>query len=229
LPSRRGRPRRWCALTAPFQPCLCVAPGSAAIGGLFSVALTVRSLRPGSRQHPALWSPDLPRPRVPPQMAPRSRGHPDDSPAAPVNHPGARTRNRAGWAGPDPMFAAPMDGWFWLGFGWVGWDLFVGFWMGECGETAPPGRVGRGGHCAGGRTDRRRAAALRPSPIRPSEHRQAVGAGAAVEGELEARLIDHRGALRTAQDAGGGGGPGGPTGAAGGGRVDHDPCNGPDR
>jgi len=38
LPSRRGRPRRWCALTAPFHPCLCAAPGSCAIGGLFSVA-----------------------------------------------------------------------------------------------------------------------------------------------------------------------------------------------
>jgi len=34
-----------------------------AIGGLLSVARSVRSLRPGSRQHPALWSPDLPRRR----------------------------------------------------------------------------------------------------------------------------------------------------------------------
>ena len=27
LPSRRGRPRRWCALTAPFHPYLCRSPG----------------------------------------------------------------------------------------------------------------------------------------------------------------------------------------------------------
>jgi hypothetical protein len=41
LPSRRGRPRRWCALTAPFHPCLCGVPVSRcpAIGGLLSVAL----------------------------------------------------------------------------------------------------------------------------------------------------------------------------------------------
>ena len=57
--SRPGRPGRWCALTAPFHPCLCgVAP---AIGGLFSVARSARSPPPGSRQHRALWSPDLPR------------------------------------------------------------------------------------------------------------------------------------------------------------------------
>src|SRR5690606_2438547 len=39
--SRRGRPRRWCALTAPFHPCLCGAPVArrTAIGGLLSVAL----------------------------------------------------------------------------------------------------------------------------------------------------------------------------------------------
>src|SRR5690606_22277193 len=41
LPSRRSRPRRWCALTAPFHPCLCGAPVARcpAIGGLLSVAL----------------------------------------------------------------------------------------------------------------------------------------------------------------------------------------------
>src|SRR5262249_42302013 len=40
LPSRPGRPGRWCALTAPFHPCLCVAGVPAdAIGGLLSVAL----------------------------------------------------------------------------------------------------------------------------------------------------------------------------------------------
>src|SRR5688572_6207876 len=32
-----------------------------AIGGLLSVARSDRSPRPGSRQHPALWSPDFPR------------------------------------------------------------------------------------------------------------------------------------------------------------------------
>ncbi len=51
-----------------------------AIGGLLSVARSVRSLRPGSRQHPALWSPDLPRRRD----RSRRRGHPDDSPARTV-------------------------------------------------------------------------------------------------------------------------------------------------
>ena len=57
--SRPGRPGRWCALTAPFHPCLCgVTP---AIGGLLSVARSARSPPPGSRQHRALWSPDLPR------------------------------------------------------------------------------------------------------------------------------------------------------------------------
>jgi hypothetical protein len=59
LPSRPGRPGRWCALTAPFHPCLCCV--AAAIGGLLSVALSDRSPRPGSRQLPALWSPDFPR------------------------------------------------------------------------------------------------------------------------------------------------------------------------
>ena len=37
LPSRRSRPRRWCALTAPFHPHLC--DPEVAIGGLLSVAL----------------------------------------------------------------------------------------------------------------------------------------------------------------------------------------------
>jgi hypothetical protein len=62
VPSALPRPR--CALTAPFHPCLCLA----AIGGLFSVALSValgdganhRSLRPAVSRHPALWSPDFP-------------------------------------------------------------------------------------------------------------------------------------------------------------------------
>ena len=59
-----GSPRRWCALTAPFHPYLCgPSPrAGAAIGGLFSVALSCGSPRLGVTQHPALWSPDVPRP-----------------------------------------------------------------------------------------------------------------------------------------------------------------------
>jgi exodeoxyribonuclease VII large subunit len=60
LPSRPGCPDRWCALTAPFHPCL-YGPWPA-IGGLFSVALSCGSPRLAVSQHPALWSPDLPRP-----------------------------------------------------------------------------------------------------------------------------------------------------------------------
>jgi hypothetical protein len=37
--SRRDHSRRWCALTAPFHPCLCGPPERPAIGGLFSAAL----------------------------------------------------------------------------------------------------------------------------------------------------------------------------------------------
>ena len=48
---------------------------------------TVRSLRPGSRQHPALWSPDLPRSA---RTSRSDRGHPADSPTAPVSHPSSR-------------------------------------------------------------------------------------------------------------------------------------------
>jgi len=40
----------------------CVPPGDDTIGGLFSVALSCRSPRLAASQHPALWSPDLPRP-----------------------------------------------------------------------------------------------------------------------------------------------------------------------
>ena len=76
-----GRPPHWCALTAPFHPCLC--PASRAIGGLFSAALSARSPPPESPQHPALWSPDLPRPGPGPKAMP-GRGHPTDSPAGSV-------------------------------------------------------------------------------------------------------------------------------------------------
>jgi hypothetical protein len=47
--------RRW-ALTPPFHPYLCPK----AIGGLFSVALSVGSLRPAVSRLSALWSPDFP-------------------------------------------------------------------------------------------------------------------------------------------------------------------------
>ena len=63
LPSEPGRPGPWCALTAPFHPCLCpevrvwitVAgspfPDIRAIGGLFSVALSFESPRLAVSQH----------------------------------------------------------------------------------------------------------------------------------------------------------------------------------
>jgi hypothetical protein len=74
LPSRRGHPRRWCALTAPFHPHLWRP--KVPIGGLFSVALSCGSPRLAVSQHPALRSPDLPRP---PGVEPSSRDHPAGS------------------------------------------------------------------------------------------------------------------------------------------------------
>jgi len=74
LPSRPGHPGRWCALTAPFHPCLCRS-GGAAIGGLFSVALSCGSPRLGVTQHPALWSPDVPRTGRSPYAAARPARH----------------------------------------------------------------------------------------------------------------------------------------------------------
>jgi hypothetical protein len=71
LPSRTGHPVRWCALTAPFHPCLC-GP-EPAIGGLFSVALSCGSPRLAVSQHPALRSPDLPRPGPPARRHAESR------------------------------------------------------------------------------------------------------------------------------------------------------------
>ena len=45
---------------------LACAPETGAIGGLFSVALSVASRRPAVSRHPALWSSDFPRhPGVP--------------------------------------------------------------------------------------------------------------------------------------------------------------------
>ena len=56
FPSRPGHPDRWCALTAPFHPCR--APEGT--GGLFSVALSVRSPSLDVIQHPARRCPDFP-------------------------------------------------------------------------------------------------------------------------------------------------------------------------
>ena len=94
LPSRPGHPGRWCALTAPFHPYLCATRGCA-IGGLFSVALSCRSPRLAVSQHPALWSPDLPRP-----------GPPEGSPPpgwAAATRPAHRPVHRpTPWDGPAP-------------------------------------------------------------------------------------------------------------------------------
>jgi len=54
----RRWPRTRCALTAPFHPYH--APLARPFGGLFSVALSVGSRRPGVTWHSALWSPDFP-------------------------------------------------------------------------------------------------------------------------------------------------------------------------
>ena len=68
-------PRRRCALTAPFHPCL-IPPRPEgrrrAIGGVFSVALSVGSPRLAVSKHPALWCSDFP-PPAPPR--PRPKGH----------------------------------------------------------------------------------------------------------------------------------------------------------
>ncbi len=56
MPSPTSR----CALTAPFHPCLC-GP-EPAIGGLFSVALSLSSRTVGVTHHRVLWSPDFPPP-----------------------------------------------------------------------------------------------------------------------------------------------------------------------
>ena len=67
----RRCPRARCALTAPFHPYH--ARLATPFGGLFSVALSVGSRRPGVTWHCALWSPDFPRNACAP------RDHPADS------------------------------------------------------------------------------------------------------------------------------------------------------
>ena len=87
LPSRRGRPRRWCALTAPFHPCLC--PVTRAIGGLLSVAL--------NRQVTPSWLTPAPLSSGAPTfldvVTPR-RGHPAGSPSPPLSHASRPTAHR---------------------------------------------------------------------------------------------------------------------------------------
>ena len=84
----------------------CAPPGGDAIGGLFSVALSCRSPRLAVNQHPALWSPDLPRLTPVGSNAPDrvSRDHPADSPSPPSSHRWARCTsasrsNRRPWCG----------------------------------------------------------------------------------------------------------------------------------
>jgi hypothetical protein len=87
----------------------CAQPGGRAIGGLFSVALSCRSPRLAVSQHPALWSPDLPRPEPTGgfSSAGTDRDHPAGSPSPPWSHtrgaprptgrPAALARRHAGW------------------------------------------------------------------------------------------------------------------------------------
>ena len=85
----------------------CALPGGIAIGGLFSVALSCRSPRLAVSQHPALWSPDLPRPVpiggvTPPTRT--DRDHLADSPSPPSSHtrpewrPADRTAHLPAWS-----------------------------------------------------------------------------------------------------------------------------------
>jgi len=79
LPSQLSLLNCWCALTAPFHPYLCYhTRGVAAIGGLFSVALSFELPRLAVNQHPVLWSPDLP------QHSKLCCGHLVDSPSLTV-------------------------------------------------------------------------------------------------------------------------------------------------
>ena len=66
----------------------CALPGGNAIGGLFSVALSCRSPRLAVSQHPALWSPDLPRSVPGRGVTPTwtDRDHLADSPSPPSSH-----------------------------------------------------------------------------------------------------------------------------------------------
>src|SRR5689334_19647357 len=65
----------------------CATGRPAAIGGLFSVALSCGSPRLGVTQHRALWSPDVPRAGAPKHPA---RGRPADSPPPALSRSGGR-------------------------------------------------------------------------------------------------------------------------------------------
>ena len=97
LPSRRGHPRRWCALTAPFHPCLSER------GGLLSGAPSRGLPPPGSPQHPALRSPDFPRPRDARPRPPGRLLHTKRTPSAPPPATGRRRGSR----GRRPRCSAP--------------------------------------------------------------------------------------------------------------------------
>ncbi len=92
LHSRPGHPGRWCALAAPFHPCLCRPVSRPAIGGLLSVALSCGSPRLGVTQHPALWSPDVPR-----------HGRSRDAAARPARHRPAIVALVGGTAPAEPL------------------------------------------------------------------------------------------------------------------------------
>ena len=68
LPSHPGHPGCWWALTPPFHPYrtghLAPFDTKRRSGGLFSVALSRGSPRVAVSNHPALWSPDVPRRRA---------------------------------------------------------------------------------------------------------------------------------------------------------------------
>ena len=89
---------------------------------------TVRSLRPGSRQHPALRSPDLPRPVEP--TAPRSPGRLTGRPSVAHPWPDGTVAPTARWPGRRTGPLRAVGHWVgvgWVGVGWVGWvGLLVG-------------------------------------------------------------------------------------------------------
>src|SRR5256886_6629941 len=70
LPSHPGHPGCWWALTPPFHPYR--VPAGAGRGGLLSVALSRGSPRVAVSNHPALWSPDVPRQGRSPDATARS-------------------------------------------------------------------------------------------------------------------------------------------------------------
>src|SRR5690606_31573133 len=92
LPSRPGRPDRWCALTAPFHPYLCRA--DPAIGGL-SLCGPIREVAPA-------WLTPAPLPFGAPTFLDtswrtrRCRGHPDGSSSS-LTLSGWAISLRVGW------------------------------------------------------------------------------------------------------------------------------------